>query len=126
MDPKIVIGGVILAGLGALVLGLTRSGSASPATGVVVEQALQDERTYRQTLNGPGAAVRQGDAIKIVAAWVVSVQLDGSGETVRASIPDIRGKPPFAVGDRVSLTVLRRGLPPLWIRTFAQDVERVP
>ena len=126
MDLKIVIGGVILAGLGAIVVGLTRSGSTSPATGVVVAQALQDERTYRQTLNGPGATVRQGEAITLVAAWVVSVKLDDTEETVRASIPDIRGKPPFALGDRVSLVVLRRGLPPLWNRTFAQDVEKVP
>lgn len=126
MDPKLAIGGLLLLGLGTVVLGLTRSGSSTPARGVVVEQSRQDERSYRQTLNGPGGSMRQGDAITLVAAWIVTIRLDADGETVRASIPDIRGKPPFAVGDSVRLNVLRRGLPPLWKKTFATDVERAP
>lgn len=123
MDPKLALGGALLLGLGAVVLGLTRSGSSTPARGVVVEQVRQDERSYRQSLNGPGGRIRQGDAITLAAAWIVTIRLDGGGETVRASIPDIRGTPPFAVGDSVQLNVLRRGLPPLWTKTFATDVE---
>lgn len=120
-NTVLMLGAAAVAGV--LLLSLAGPKRQQVVSGVVLDQALSQGSTYRQTLTGPGGAVRQGPAIESPPAWIVSVRLDGGERVMRARVPNLRDSPPYAPGERVRLLLVQRGFPPMR-KTFVQAIER--
>ena len=109
---------IALVGVGAW-LTLGRQGPERTALATITSKGHMEGSTYVQQ---PVGANRGFTAPNTIAeSNVFELRVEGVDRPVRASFNTVKSRQ-FEVGQRVRVTLVRRGLPPLWSRLLVTDM----
>jgi hypothetical protein len=109
---------VVAAGV---LLGRGRESRQRTALATIVAKARQDVTTYVQMPVGDDHSVSMPLSIPVGEASTFDLRVDGLAEPLRAAFSTVNGRD-FDVGQRVRVTLQRRGVPPLWTRFVVVDM----
>ena len=90
--------------------------------GTIVRRVRRREATYWQPHHGIGRGFRTPTPVPIAEAWVFEIDMEGGEGRVHHAMSRVAGAE-FETGDEVLLTYERRGVPPIWMRTYVFRME---
>ena len=117
-----LVGAVLLATCAAaLWFGFIRRTPEQTALGTIATKGYVSGSTYTQIPIGANRGFNTPTTIAIAEANAFELRLDGFPEPVRAQFNTVKSRQ-FEVGQRVHVTYVRRGIPPLWSRLTVTEM----
>lgn len=113
---------VVLALVAVLIfVGFVRRTPEQTALGTIASKGYLSGSTYVVMPVGANRGFNTPTTVDIAEANTFELRLDGVPGVVRASFNTVKSRQ-YAVGQRVRVRYVRRGLPPVWQRVLVTDL----